>query len=447
MAEGYCMSISYPQSFLLILIGALVFDVSAQVSSSVAGITEEAMVPDPEWGPVTEEDRVDGRRIVLAYKWQGVSNRYPAVIPAAYFRGEKPVPGFPLVVELGGGDGGYGHGVDSIGIGTREQANEYGYFVAVPIAISPRGFIVHVERVVLPVIRDMCSRFPIDEQNVFLLGYSNGAVGTYRMLFLFPERFAAAATAAGSMKLRWADRIRKVPLIIFHHEGDPVISVRYDRDLAAEMRRLGSKDGVDFVYREEPGRGHVTMAYMHEEIFDWLDHCRRPRQRDEAKNLAWSLSRFPWLRKHVPLNPKDERERRVAEAIVKALYGSDYSQAPTLYQEAVACQLQPGDPWYALGVMLYDLKEYDKSILAFKQAIKLLFENPRDYRVATAYLWIGRDLDLLGRREEAIAWYTKARDTGNSIEVRHDQYGIAGSAKDLGELRIKESFRRVEREQ
>jgi hypothetical protein len=429
----------------MILAWALAFCASGPVWGSAAGASMEANVPDPKWEPITQKDKEQGRRVNLEYKWQGVSCGYPALIPPAYFRGEKPKGGFPLIVELGGGDGGFGHPLDKIGIESEEHGPKHGYFVAVPIADSNWGFNRHVERVVLSAIGDMCARFPIDEQNVFLVGYSNGANGTYQMLFLFPERFAGAATSSGAMKSRWADRIRKVPLIIFHHERDAIIHVEYDRELVAEMRRLGSKDGVDFVYREEPGEGHVTMPYMNEETVIWFDHCRRPRQRDEVKDLEWSLSQFPWFRRIIPLKPKSEQERKVAEKIVNMLNSSDYSQAEEAYREAMECKLQPGDTWYALGIMLYDLKQYPKSVVAFKEAIRAFYENPRDYRVATAYLWIGRDLDLWGRREEAVGWYTKARDTGNPIEVRHDQYGIVGSAKDLGEVGIREPFQRVSR--
>ncbi len=402
-------------------------------------------LPDPVWKPVTDKDRTEGRRVNLTYRWRGEPYGYPAVMPPDYFNGRKPENGFPLIVELGGGDGGYGHPLDDIGIGCRSLPPKRGYFVAVPIATDRRGFNREVERAVIPVIRDMCDRFPIDEQNVFLVGYSNGANGTYRLLYLFPERFAAAAAASGAPKARWASRIMKTPLLIFHHSGDPIINVKYNRELVRNLRRLGAKDGVDFAYREQPGEGHVGMAYMHEELTDWFDHFRRPLTRDEQNDLKWATKTYPWLRRQIPVQPKSERERRVAETIINDYEGTDYTNAAKLYTAAVECEIQTGDPWYALGVMLFDQEEYEKSIDAFKRCIQLNGENPRDERVATAYLWIGHDLDLLGRRADAVRWYTKARDTGNEVEIGYRKYGIFGSAKSLGAQRIQEPFQRYDK--
>jgi len=417
----------------------------AQVVAGHNKAPSDPLVPDPMWKPVTEQDLTQGRRVELTYKWRGEPYDYPAIIPTAYFKGQKPENGFPLILELGGGDGGYKHRVEDIGIGVGSDAPTRGYFVAVPIATDRRGFNREVERAVIPVMRDMCERFPIDEENVFLVGYSNGANGTYRLLYLFPERFAAAAAASGAPKARWANRIMKTPILITQHAGDPVINAKFNRAFVSNLRQIGAKDGVDFAYREEPGDGHVGMPYLHEEMIDWFDHFRRPHERNETEDLKWALQTYPWLRRQMPATPKTARERQVAERIIREYDGTDYSKASELYRAALECGIQTGDPWYALGVMLFDQKEYGKSIDAFKRCIEINGANPRDERVATAYSWIGFDLDMLGRRADAVEWYRKARDTGNEIEIGYKKYGILGSAKELGEKGIREPFTRFDK--
>lgn len=438
---------------LAILICLPVIEVSAQTGDGALlaydwGSVEEGVhgIPDAKWDPVTDQDKTHGRKIYLSYVVRGKRHSYPAFIPAAYFRGQLPPNGFPLVLELHGGPGGYGKRLSEIGSSAMGHANRYGYFVAVPVAISPYGFNAEPEHVIPPVMHDMKKRFPIDEKSNFLLGYSNGANGTYVLLSLFPGRFAGAAPVSGAPDRRDARTLLKTPMLILQHAADPVINSQYNRALVRDMRKLGAQDGVDFLYREELGDGHVGMPYLHEDIFDWFEHIRHRSAKNAKKEIEWSLEHYPWFRKQVPYEPASDNERQLLEAIAADYEAGDYEQATAHNREARRHRLGDGSAWYALGVMLYDQRKYEPSIEAFKKAGQCLYDNPRDRWVAHSYIWIGRNLDILKRREEAVVWYAKARDTRNPYQVAHKQYGITGSARDLGELGMKEVFRRVERE-
>ena len=62
-----------------------------------------------------------------------------------------------------------------------------------------------------------------------------------------------------------------------------------------------------------------------------------------------------------------------------------------------------------------------------------------------ALIWQGHMLDLLGRREEAIAEYRKAAQMGvEDYEQRHDQFGLAYSPTPYAKQRMTEPFTRLE---
>jgi len=61
-----------------------------------------------------------------------------------------------------------------------------------------------------------------------------------------------------------------------------------------------------------------------------------------------------------------------------------------------------------------------------------------------ALIWQGHMLDLLGRRDEAIAVYKRVVDMNISIRCRHSQYGMIYSPSTYAAKRIKEPFQRIE---
>ncbi|NLV41528.1 MAG: sigma-70 family RNA polymerase sigma factor [Candidatus Hydrogenedentes bacterium] len=94
------------------------------------------------------------------------------------------------------------------------------------------------------------------------------------------------------------------------------------------------------------------------------------------------------------------------------------------------------------GLALYDLERYEEALGVFG----LLEEESRDTPLlrASALIWQGYLLDLLGRREEALAAYDAAADTGAAGVMRHDQFGISYEPAREAEARRTAPFVRVE---
>lgn len=94
------------------------------------------------------------------------------------------------------------------------------------------------------------------------------------------------------------------------------------------------------------------------------------------------------------------------------------------------------------GLALYDLERYEDALGVFG----LLEEEAQAAPLlrASALIWQGYLLDLLGRREEALAAYDAAAAAGATGVMRHDQFGISYEPSREAAARRATPFRRVE---
>lgn len=90
---------------------------------------------------------------------------------------------------------------------TRTTQDEYGHAVPLPAALAT-----------------------VDRKRVYLMGHSNGAFFVHMLMLMFPNQFAAAATAAGgdpytqvNCQTPYPSIGRRVPLIIVHAACDPLV--------------------------------------------------------------------------------------------------------------------------------------------------------------------------------------------------------------------------------
>lgn len=99
--------------------------------------------------------------------------------------------------------------------------------------------------------------------------------------------------------------------------------------------------------------------------------------------------------------------------------------------------------WLQRGFAAYDTRSYEEALGAF-ETIETLDQSSQEDR-ATALIWRGHMLDLLGRRDEAIAEYRKVVEMGLDSGVHHDAYGLAYEYTPYATERMTTPFTRVER--
>ena len=97
---------------------------------------------------------------------------------------------------------------------------------------------------------------------------------------------------------------------------------------------------------------------------------------------------------------------------------------------------------FKLGLALYDMKKYEEALSAFRR-----IREVNESQDADALIWQGHMLDLLGRREEAVAVYQqvveiKARSADATTIV--DSFGLQYIPRIYAKERMKSPFRRIE---
>ncbi len=98
--------------------------------------------------------------------------------------------------------------------------------------------------------------------------------------------------------------------------------------------------------------------------------------------------------------------------------------------------------WFKLGMSLYEGKHYDEALEAFEIALS---RNPSPKFKFAFTVWKGILLDLLGRREEAIAAYQKALENPAANDPwRFSQFSELVMSKETVKQWLKRPFRREE---
>ncbi len=118
-------------------------------------------------------------------------------------------------------------------------------------------------------------------------------------------------------------------------------------------------------------------------------------------------------------------------------------QLASKYDKAWLDQIQDGDVWLKIGLALYDVGRDEDALPAFEKMETLAGDNPRGKMMAT--LWQAHMLDLLGKRQAAIATYRIVAEMGiKDFEQRHDQFGLAYTPSPYARERMTKPFTRVE---
>jgi proline iminopeptidase len=97
-----------------------------------------------------------------------------------------------------------------------------------------------------------------------------------------------------------------------------------------------------------------------------------------------------------------------------------------------------------MGFALYDTEHYAEALEVFARLEEGARADDDEGDQATAIIWQGHMLDLLGRREEAVARYQRVVEMGVDSGAQHSQYGLAFAYVPYATERLEKPFERVE---
>ena len=224
--------------------------------------------------------------------------RYQVYVPADHSRAKS----WPVIVDLHGNGAQGPDGLLQTARGMAQQIrihrSRFPAVVVFPQAeLGKRWLDADMEELVIAELDRTMSEFGGDPSRVYLTGFSMGATGAYRIAYRWPTRFAALVAIAGridtsdaktySDRDKEADRkanpfvgakdpfaalsekIKHLPIRIFHGDADETVPVAQSRQLAPALKAAGA----NMLYQEYPGATHVgaaEKAYAEEALIAWL---------------------------------------------------------------------------------------------------------------------------------------------------------------------------------
>jgi poly(3-hydroxybutyrate) depolymerase len=210
---------------------------------------------------------------------------YRMYVPTAY----NGTRAFPLIIALHGLGGTEDAFFTGYGSTTPPLAEQHGYIVAAPLGYrvdgsygwglgnppadpATRRLQERSEQDVMQVLELVKRQYRIDDNRIYLLGHSMGAIGTWKIGPKYPSIWAALAPISGSGAPATLERIRNVPEIVVHGDDDRTVNVQGSRTMVAKMKELG----IEVKYIEVPSGSHGgVVAPNLAAIFDFFDAHRK----------------------------------------------------------------------------------------------------------------------------------------------------------------------------
>lgn len=112
--------------------------------------------------------------------------------------------------------------------------------------------------------------YHIDEDRIYITGISMGGYGVWDTIMAFPHTFAAAVPICGSAGVKFvaAERIKHVPVWIFHGADDTVVPATNSQRIYDALVEAGGTPKLT-IYA---GVGHDawTRTYEDQDLWEWL---------------------------------------------------------------------------------------------------------------------------------------------------------------------------------
>lgn len=116
-------------------------------------------------------------------------------------------------------------------------------------------------------IDELCAKYHIDTDRLYISGQSMGGYGAWDMIMRYPDKFAAAVINCGAADPSKAELIKDMPIMVLHGSADPTVPVSGSRDMVNALKSLGS----DVMYYEYENNDHYIQRRMFENPSMWLD--------------------------------------------------------------------------------------------------------------------------------------------------------------------------------
>ena len=193
--------------------------------------------------------------------------RYQLYLPRKYREDEGK---WPLILYL--------HGQEECGddpdlivprVPPKDMEYSFGFIVASPQC--PRGqwwAKPSRAKIVDALLDHLLEAYRIDEDRVYLTGYGTGGDGTFHLACSRPDRFAAIAPVSGKGDVELAERLKHLPVWMFHGDNDEAVPLQQSQEMFHAVRQHGGN--VRFTRHLGAGREICEAVYGDVRLYQWL---------------------------------------------------------------------------------------------------------------------------------------------------------------------------------
>lgn len=115
----------------------------------------------------------------------------------------------------------------------------------------------------------LTTRFAVDKDRVMLTGLSMGGYGTWRLAADHPERFSVAVPVCGGGNPADAERLKKLPIWVFHGDQDEAVPFAKSVEMVDAIRGAGGTR-LRFTSLEHVGHNSWSATYATPELYQWM---------------------------------------------------------------------------------------------------------------------------------------------------------------------------------
>lgn len=115
----------------------------------------------------------------------------------------------------------------------------------------------------------MIKTYRVDEDRIVLTGLSMGGYGSWRLAADHPERFAAVAPICGGGDPADAEKLKNLPIWVFHGTADGAVPFQRSVDMVEAIKKVGG-ERIRFTSLEEVGHNSWSAAYATSDLFSWF---------------------------------------------------------------------------------------------------------------------------------------------------------------------------------
>jgi len=146
-------------------------------------------------------------------------------------------------------------------------------FVIAPQNPDQKGWNGSKAEGVVKIVEEMVKKLPVDENRIYVTGYSMGGFGTFHLLAAEPKLFAAGVPIAGGGNPGTVGNFKKVPVWVFHGAKDKVVPVGASQRMVEALKKERGK--VKYTEYPDGNHGIGGGVYSDEEMHEWLFEQRR----------------------------------------------------------------------------------------------------------------------------------------------------------------------------